>query len=158
VVENPCLGRELLAAVRARPRIELRCPARVTAPPRTGACMWSSVARASGIECGATKPPLDEEACDLLVIADGAESALREKLGFFTRRKRYGERALIANLAFETDHRAVPTSASPPAAPGAAAAAARPRKRAIAWPWCGPCRRLRPSRLEQADDETLPRR
>ena len=49
---------------------------------------------------------LDEEAldADLLVIADGAGSGLREQLGFLTRKKSYGQSALIANLAFEKDH------------------------------------------------------
>ena len=91
VVENPCLGRTLLAAVRGRPRIELRCPARV------------SEARA---DAGGMDVTLDGETvrADLLVIADGAASTLRESLGFFTRRKSYGQQGLIANLAFEQDH------------------------------------------------------
>lgn len=91
VVENPCLGRTLLAAVRRCPRIELRCPARV------------SEARA---DAGGMEVTLDGETlrADLLVIADGAASTLRESLGFFTRRKSYGQQGLIANLAFERDH------------------------------------------------------
>jgi 2-octaprenyl-6-methoxyphenol hydroxylase len=108
VVENPCLGRELLAAVRACPRIDLRCPARVVdARPGPSGVDVVLGGSASGIQNTADdEATVDEEIlrADLLVIADGAESALREKLGFFTRRKRYGERALIANLAFETDH------------------------------------------------------
>jgi 2-octaprenyl-6-methoxyphenol hydroxylase len=39
-----------------------------------------------------------------LVNADGAESTLREKLGFFTRRKSYAQRALITNVEFARDH------------------------------------------------------
>ncbi|GAB5412733.1 MAG: 2-octaprenyl-6-methoxyphenyl hydroxylase [Congregibacter sp.] len=91
VVENPCLGRVLLAAVQQRPRIELRCPLRVS----------EAVPEGSGMRVS-----LDGESvfADLLVIADGAESALREKLGFLTHRKRYAQHALIANLSFETSH------------------------------------------------------
>ena len=92
VVENPCLGRTLLAAVARRPRIELRCPARV----------MHARADAAGMEVGLEDDTLR---ADLLVIADGAASALRESLGFFTRRKSYGQHGLIANLAFEQDHR-----------------------------------------------------
>lgn len=101
VVENPCLGRNLLAAVRARPRIALRCPTQVTAATATPGGMAVTLAGT-----GSDGPADVEEtvACDLLVIADGAESRLREQLAFLTRRKRYGQVALIANLAFERFH------------------------------------------------------
>jgi methionine aminopeptidase len=89
VVENPCLGRSLLAAVREQPRIALRCPARVTAATATPAGMAVMLAGDSRCDAGRRDETV---ACDLLVIADGAESRLREQLGFFTRRKRYGRR------------------------------------------------------------------
>jgi 2-octaprenyl-6-methoxyphenol hydroxylase len=92
VVENPCLGRCLLAALRRSERIELRCPQRVV----------HGEAHDEGM-----RVRLDDEAtldCDLLVIADGAESSLRDQLAFLTRRTRYGQDALIANLALERDH------------------------------------------------------
>jgi 2-octaprenyl-6-methoxyphenol hydroxylase len=101
VVENPCLGRTLLAAVRARPRIALRCPAQVTAATASRGGMLVTLADAQGDGRAHAE---DTVACDLLVIADGAESRLREQLAFLTRRKRYGQEALIANLAFERDH------------------------------------------------------
>lgn len=91
VVENPCLGRTLLAAVQDCPRIIMRCPDQVTDAAPAGPGMRVSLR--------------DEELdADLLVIADGAESGLRSKLGFLTQRKSYGQSALIANLAFEKDH------------------------------------------------------
>jgi 2-octaprenyl-6-methoxyphenol hydroxylase len=43
VVENPCLGRVLLEAVRAQPRIGLRCPARVTAARADGARVRATI-------------------------------------------------------------------------------------------------------------------
>lgn len=91
VVENAWLGRTLLAQAQRCERITLRCPAEVHAatPSTTG-----------------VQVQVGEEAihADLLVVADGAESRLRESLGFFTRRKRYGQDALIANIAFPRDH------------------------------------------------------
>ncbi|MFT7286571.1 MAG: 2-octaprenyl-6-methoxyphenol hydroxylase [Halieaceae bacterium] len=92
VVENPCLGQALLEEVRSCEGVELRCPARVT----------GAVPHEQGVSVSVDG---QSERADLLIIADGAESALRDGLGFFTRRKRYGQRALIANLAFEHDHR-----------------------------------------------------
>jgi 2-octaprenyl-6-methoxyphenol hydroxylase len=96
VVENPCLGRSLLAAVRARPRIRVRCPERVERAEAEGGGMRVFFAGDRGAGASAF--------CDLLVIADGADSALREQLAFPTRRKPYAQEALIANLAFERDH------------------------------------------------------
>ena len=92
VVENPCLGRTLLAAVHNCSRVTLRCPDRVVDAVPSGAGIRVAIAE-------------EELEADLLVIADGAESTLREKMGFLTQRKSYGQSALIANLAFEKDHR-----------------------------------------------------
>lgn len=94
VVENPCLGRELLAAVRGRQRIALHCPARVERAAPQGAGV--------AVHCSGEAPALLQ--ADLLVIADGAGSTLRDGLGFFTRRKPYGEQAVIANLALAQPH------------------------------------------------------
>lgn len=91
VVENACLGRALLAAAHDCSRLTLRCPDRVTA------------AKPEGLGVRVSLQDEDVDA-DLLVIADGAESTLREKLGFLTQRKTYGQSAVIANLAFEEDH------------------------------------------------------
>jgi 2-octaprenyl-6-methoxyphenol hydroxylase len=95
VVENPCLGRALLAAVQAKPRLRLRCPARVVGAEPVS----------SGVSvCIAEGESESFESADLLVIADGADSTLREQLGFHTRRSGYGQDALIANVAFDTPH------------------------------------------------------
>jgi 2-octaprenyl-6-methoxyphenol hydroxylase len=91
VVENPCLGRSLLTAVHRESRIELRCPARVVAATPQGLQVTVRVS---------TEGSEAEEQVDLLVIADGADSGLRDMLGFHTRRSSYGQDALIANLAF----------------------------------------------------------
>ena len=92
VVENPCLGRSLLAAVAEEAGIALHCPARASA----------AVPEAGGVSITVQNSDGSSEIlhADLLVIADGAESQLREQLGFFTRRRSYGQDALIANIAF----------------------------------------------------------
>ena len=113
VVENPCLGQCLLRAVADRPRIELRCPARVSAAEPEGSGMRVTIddrgrVGASGgsaeESAEASRAQSSEESVDLLVIADGAESMLREQLGFLTRRKAYGQSAIVANLSFPKDH------------------------------------------------------
>lgn len=106
VVENPCLGRTLLDAVREQPRIELCCPARVTAAEAGSDGKDGKGGKGGKASKGGVTVTVEGSdgtstlETDLLVIADGAESALRERLGFFTRRRPYGQQALIANLAF----------------------------------------------------------
>ena len=80
VVENPCLGRALLSLVRERARIHLYCPARVTAAQFTEGRVE--------VHCDGEGP--ERLLADLLLIADGAASTLRESLGFLTRRRAYG--------------------------------------------------------------------
>jgi len=92
VVENPCLGRCLLAAARRSDRLQLLCPRRVTAATAEATGMLATLDDGASISC------------DLLVIADGADSTLRGQLAFLTRRKHYAEEALVANLAFDVDH------------------------------------------------------
>ena len=44
---------------------------------------------------------------DVLVVADGGRSGLREKLGFQARTEEYGQNALIANVSTAESHRRV---------------------------------------------------
>jgi 2-octaprenyl-6-methoxyphenol hydroxylase len=141
VVENPCLGRTLLAAVRERPRIALRCPARVTAATATPAGMAVTLAGTPGGDGAGADETV---ACDLLVIADGAESRLREQLAFLTRRKRYGQAALIANLAFERDHEGCAYERFTDSGPLALLPLPPSTDARSRMPWYGPCRRSAP--------------
>jgi 2-octaprenyl-6-methoxyphenol hydroxylase len=93
VVENAWLGRVLAARLLETSRVRLVSPARcVGARPAAGAL-------AVELE-GDSATPL---AADLLVVADGARSGLRAELGLGASEKRYGQDALVANIAFAGD-------------------------------------------------------
>lgn len=93
VVENAWLGRVLAARLRATTSLRLVNPARcLAALPEAGALALT-------LEGEAARPL----SADLLVIADGAGSRLRDTLGLGAREKRYGQEALIANVAFAED-------------------------------------------------------
>jgi 2-octaprenyl-6-methoxyphenol hydroxylase len=93
VVINRVLGNVLQSAVSRLDAVEIFCPARVVdidlAPERATAIV-----------------ELDDNkrrtlACDLLVAADGADSALRDMMGISAQKKQYGQRAIVGNLLTE---------------------------------------------------------
>jgi 2-octaprenyl-6-methoxyphenol hydroxylase len=94
VVENAWLGRSLIQALYRQGRVELVSPARiVSASPRDGRmALQLEGARTALIETG------------LLLVADGANSGLREQLGVAVEEKSYRQHALIANVAFARSH------------------------------------------------------
>ncbi len=95
VVENAWLGNALVQALHRRDRVELRSPAKVVAAqPREN----GTRVRLQGGE----DTELDTA---LLVVADGAGSALREQLGVAVEEQPYREHALIANVATAEPHR-----------------------------------------------------
>lgn len=95
VVENAWLGRVLADRLRATPRVRVRSPARcLGARPQAGGVRVSVAGEADGDR---------ELEADLLVIADGARSGLRDALGLGATEKRYGQDALVANVAFAED-------------------------------------------------------
>ena len=91
VVENAWLGRCLAGAL-ADTAVELCCPsAIVTATPGDGPVAIQ----------------LEDSRClraDLLVVADGAHSTLREQLGIAHREHHYDQSAIIANIAHREPH------------------------------------------------------
>tara|TARA_R100000900_G_scaffold127863_1_gene102894 strand:- start:57547 stop:58794 length:1248 start_codon:yes stop_codon:yes gene_type:complete len=95
VVENPWLGQALLHVLRGRPGIELLNPARVVEAQASAGGMRLQ------LEGEGVPPSLD---CQLLVVADGAESGLRDRLGIAVERKPYGQHALICNVATDRPH------------------------------------------------------
>ena len=97
VVENAWLGCVLLDALLASSRIELVSPASaIAAKPRDGR-----------MEVSLDTDEPDVLAADLLVIADGAHSRLRDGLGIGTSTRRYDQHALVANVAFAAPHAGV---------------------------------------------------
>lgn len=92
VVENAWMGHCLWQRLQAYPGIEWRCPARVTAAqPRANGYHLT-------LDDGAT---LD---CDLLILADGGRSDLRQQLGIHVRSTPYGQTAIIANVSTAQPH------------------------------------------------------
>ena len=94
VVENAWLGRYLLHALQSEGRVELVTPARVTA----------AVPAAAGMSLQLDHDGIDTLQAGLLVVADGAGSALRDSLGVVAGEKPYGQHALVANVAFARNH------------------------------------------------------
>lgn len=92
VTENRWLGRVLLAAMRADPNIEIIAPDRVVALKRLES--GHRVTLESGAERDAA----------LLVVADGARSRTRERLGIAAHHDDSGHDALVANVLPGTPH------------------------------------------------------
>jgi 2-octaprenyl-6-methoxyphenol hydroxylase len=94
VVENPWLGQTLLHALRAQGRVELLNPAKVVA----------AMAVSGGFELAleGSAPACLQTA--LLVVADGADSGLRQALGVSSSEKPYSQHALICNIATAQPH------------------------------------------------------
>jgi 2-octaprenyl-6-methoxyphenol hydroxylase len=94
VVENAWLGQALLRAVRSQGRVELISPARVL----------SATPSETGVELELQGAGLTTLQSQLLVVADGAASGLRQKLGLQVNQKHYDQCALIANIATARHH------------------------------------------------------
>ena len=95
VVENPWLGQTLLHALRAQGRVELLNPAKVVAA--------TAVSGGFDVALEGTAPARLQAA--LLVVADGADSGLRQRLGVGSSEKPYSQHALICNIATAQPHR-----------------------------------------------------
>lgn len=88
VVPNRVLGQALYARLAALPNVALRCPAKVTALDVQG----------TRARCTIEGAAVDAA---LVVVADGANSELRAKLGVEVTRWSYGQAAVIANVTVE---------------------------------------------------------
>lgn len=91
VVENAWLGNSLLHALREA-GVDTRSPARVVA------------AQAGGDRVELEFDQGDGCSTELLVVADGAASGLREALGIGHRDDSYQQQAIIANIGHRADH------------------------------------------------------
>jgi len=93
VIENRHLGHVLLTALRRHPQIHILSPARVT----------RATPVADGMQLQLENHTAPMQAA-LLVIADGADSPLREQLGIASERKPYRQCAVIANITTTAFH------------------------------------------------------
>jgi 2-octaprenyl-6-methoxyphenol hydroxylase len=94
VVENAWLGNALIQALYRQGRVEVRSPARVVAATAAG----------NGVSLqleGDGDTAID---AGLLLVADGANSGLREQLGVAVEEKPYDQHALVANIASAEPH------------------------------------------------------
>lgn len=95
VVENAWLGQTLLHALRTQGRVELWNPAKVIAA--------TAVSGGFDLVLEGNSPARLHAA--LLVVADGADSGIRQRLGVSSSEKHYSQHALICNIATAQPHR-----------------------------------------------------
>ena len=95
VVINRVLGAVLQDALDALDGVEVICPARISAvelaPEGATAVLDLEEGKQHSLSC------------DLLIAADGANSAVREMMGITAQKSSYGQRAVIGNLLPEKD-------------------------------------------------------
>jgi 2-octaprenyl-6-methoxyphenol hydroxylase len=95
VMENRWLGQVLLRALAADDGIAVRAPDKVAALQRTPEGYTATLDSGEAV------------AADLLVVADGARSQTRDKLGIAAHHEDTGEDALVANVVAEFSHEGV---------------------------------------------------
>lgn len=99
VIENAWLGQVLIQQVRAQQSIEVLSPATVSSVQPVSGGVNIEISNGAG----ALQEPQQLRA-GLLVVADGANSGLRKKLGIEARITDYKQNALIANVVIEQGH------------------------------------------------------
>jgi 2-octaprenylphenol hydroxylase len=92
IVENRLIQHVLWQALQNDARIALHCPARVTATEA------NAQRRTLALDDGASV------SAQLVVAADGAESALRAMVGIATHDRDYAQRAIVAHVATQRAH------------------------------------------------------
>ncbi|HEY6130418.1 MAG TPA: 2-octaprenyl-6-methoxyphenyl hydroxylase [Halioglobus sp.] len=93
VVENSWLGHVLIQQLYRQARIEVRSPVRVVGATPAGAGVNLQLEGAAEVSAG------------LLLVADGAGSALRDQLGVAVSEKSYRQHAVVANVVTAEPHR-----------------------------------------------------
>ena len=93
VVINRVLGGVLQSALASAPGVDVRCPAKIARVE-----LDDDIARC---EIDAGDGDAKFVSAHLLVAADGARSAVRERMGITARHTSYGQRAVIGNLQTE---------------------------------------------------------
>jgi 2-octaprenyl-6-methoxyphenol hydroxylase len=95
VVINRVLGGVLQDALDELDSVDVLCPARIVDVELAPDFATAVVEDAAGEQTKLT--------CELLVAADGANSAVREMMGITAQKSHYGQRAVIGNLLPEKD-------------------------------------------------------
>ena len=95
VVINRVLGAVLQDALDDLECVEVICPARITGVELAPGGATAGLDLAEGRQQALS--------CDLLIAADGANSAVREMMGITAQKSSYGQRAVIGNLLPEKD-------------------------------------------------------
>lgn len=105
VVDNANLGAALLDLVKCCPFISYFCPAEVTDITPKSASVDVQVRPTQAVTEGGIEPCQLE--AQLLIIADGADSALRSKLGIGAQVSDYQQHAVVANVQHSQPHKFV---------------------------------------------------
>ncbi|WP_279244055.1 2-octaprenyl-6-methoxyphenyl hydroxylase [Candidatus Litorirhabdus singularis] len=92
VIENAWLGNILIQCLHEQGRVELISPATVTGAKIDDAGMALELANGERLQT------------QLLIVADGAQSGLREALGIDTDTRRYDQHAVVANIGHALPH------------------------------------------------------
>jgi 2-octaprenyl-6-methoxyphenol hydroxylase len=93
VVINRVLGSVLQSALTAVPKLDVICPAEITAAQVAPEGATVTVQHADGNS--------EQLSCRLLVAADGARSSVRDMLGITAKHIAYAQRAIVGNLLSE---------------------------------------------------------
>ncbi|MDO8273771.1 MAG: 2-octaprenyl-6-methoxyphenyl hydroxylase [Gammaproteobacteria bacterium] len=101
VAENQHLGVVLTAALDRAPNIDFLCPAVIDELQPRPDGMRVRVQHGEGT---ASENTTTEITAGLVVLADGGKSILSERLGISGSVTHYGQKAIIANIAFEKSH------------------------------------------------------
>ena len=104
VIENRHLGEALMQALTSAPDIDYLCPARIVSASHTPAGMALTVAIPEMKAQAKQQDQTREISASLVVLADGGKSTLCQQLGIGMRVEHYGQKAIIANVAFEKPH------------------------------------------------------
>jgi len=98
VLENAWLGNVLLQHLGRREGVNFACPARISEAVASEGSVTMSLQQSD------TEQSISSR---LLVVADGAQSGLREHLGISAARQDYQQSAVIANVCFQKPHQNV---------------------------------------------------
>jgi 2-polyprenyl-6-methoxyphenol 4-hydroxylase len=99
VVENHWLGKVLLRHLLACRSIDLQMPASVTE--------IKPIKKGCRVSVDLSENNIEHYTAQLIVVADGAQSALREKLGIAIEASEYLQSAIIANITLSQPHRGI---------------------------------------------------